>query len=647
MSNSENIEERLIPYIEGVLNEREQREVDEAIQADADLAREVEELKEVIGELRKGFASGVETDFPELTVEEIVAMAAHDGNLETMTGTAEQKSRLFCNDQNLEEYRLLRSLSQDMQQTTLPMSEVPPMSESLLAEIARYKTAKPAVENKVVELAPKLGRETPGMKSGGFFGFLDRINPKPLMATAAALVLFSMGFHAYNTRSPVAGNESQVAYGYRETATPAPAAAQSPITEEVTKSGKSVIEPTGVTVFTSGDRELLKEQAEKLLANKVRYTVTEDRILVSEDEVAQARNVLWGEEEASTVAVAEKRQENKLRSEKPAEPVSPYLTDESERPDGGAAAPEPQKFEAPPVTYYDGRSNRDKVEDAEQKEVEDDDQAPAPAPAVADPGQSSALRKTGSNENGPNWSQPSAAGEAAKKDKPSTEIATGSARSTAAPSASGLKGASKEEREKILRAMALGQSESNRKAKSSAGGLTSGTLEEEEAEPKATSIARGRRVETQVENRPSPVANVITSDRIKDGDLELESPAEDSAGPVASRPAKSSEGYAQERTSPPPPPPPAKPAYSPGSSADEGVVIQSKGDVDLRMASVRSSQAAVARRYNVVISVESVGDTINVYVRPNKEMSKAELDELRRAIRAELGLSGADAIVFR
>ena len=643
MSNSENIEERLIPYIEGVLNEREQREVDEAIQADADLAREVEELKEVIGELRKGFASGVQTDFPELTVEEIVAMAAHDGNLETMTGSAEQKSRLFCNDRNLEEYRLLRSLSQDMQQTTLPMTEVPPMSESLLAEIARYKTAKPAVENKVVELAPKLGRETPGMKSGGFFGFLDRINPKPLMATAAALVLFSMGFHAHNSRSPV-GNESQVAYGYRETATPA--AAQSPITEEVTKNGKSVIEPTGVTVFTSGDRELLKEQAEKLLANKVRYTVTEDRILVSEDEVARARNVLWGEEEASTVAVAEKRQENKLRADRPTEPVSPYLMDENARSDGGAAASEPQKFEAPPITYYDGRSNRDKVGDAEQKEVEADDQAPAPAPAVADPGQSSALRKTGSNEDEPNWTQPSSGGEAAKKDKPSTEIATGSTRSTAAPSASGLKGASKEEREKILKAMALGQSEANRKSKSPAGGLATGTLEEEEAEPKVTSIARGRRVESQVENRPAPVANVITSDRIKDGDLDLESPAEDSSGPVASRAAKGSEGYAQERT-PPPAPPPAKPAYFPGSSADEGVVTQSKGDVDLRMASVRSSQAAVARRYNVVISVESVGDTINVYVRPNKEMSKAELDELRSAIRAELGLSGGDAIVFR
>jgi hypothetical protein len=409
-----------------------------------------------------------------------------------------------------------------------------------------------------------------------------------------------------------------------------------------------VIEPTGVTVFTSGDRSVLKEQAEKLLANKVRYTVTEDRILVSENELAQAREVLWGEE-ASTVAVAEKRQEDKLRAKRPSEPLSPYVGDESERPDGGAAAAEPRKFEAPPITYYDGRSGGDKESDAAQQEIDADDQKPAPA--VADPGQSSALRKSGSNEDEPNWTQPSSGGEAAKKEKPSTEIATGSTRSTAAPSASGLKGASKEEREKILKAMALGQSETNRKAKSSAGsGVPSGALEEEEAEPKVTSIARGRRVESQVESRPAPVANVITSDRIKDGDLELESPAEDSSGPVASRPAKGSEGYAQERALPPPPPPaaaPAKPAYSPGSSSDEGVVTQSKGDVDLRMASVRSSQAAVARRYNVVISVESVGDTINVYVRPNKEMSKAELDELRRAIRAELGLSGGDAIVFR
>lgn len=645
MSNSDNIEERLIPYIEGVLNEREQDEVDEAIQADAALAREVEELKEVIGELRKGFASGMQSDFPELTVEEIVAMAAHDGNLETMTGSAEQKSRLFCNDQNLEEYRLLRSLSQDMQQTTLPITEVPPMSASLLAEIARHKKAEPALSNKVVELAPKLGREDSGLKSGGFFGLLDRINPKPLMATAAALVLFSMGFHAYNSRSPVGGNESQVAYGYHETATPA--AAQSPITEVATKNGKSVVEPTGVTVFTSGDRDVLKEQAEKLLANKVRYTVTEDRILVSEDELAQAHKVLWGED-TSAVAVAEKPQEEELRSKRPTERPSPYFSDDGVRAEGGAAAPEPQNVEAPAaVTYYDGRSGRDKESDSDQKRVEVDDQPPAPAPVVADPGQSSALRKTGSSESEPNWTPSSSAGDVAKKERPSTEIATGSTRSSAAPSASGLKGASKEEREKILKAMALGQPGSNGKAKSPAGGLPAGTIEEEEAEPKATSIARGRRVEPQVENRPAPVANVITSDRIKDGDLELEAPAEDSSGPVASRSAKSSAGYAQERTPPPPAPPPAKPAYSPGSSADEGVVVQSKGDVDLRMASVRSSQAAVARRYNVVISVESVGDTINVYVRPNKEMSKAELDELRRAIRAELGLSGADAIVFR
>ena len=67
----------------------------------------------------------------------------------------------------------------------------------------------------------------------------------------------------------------------------------------------------------------------------------------------------------------------------------------------------------------------------------------------------------------------------------------------------------------------------------------------------------------------------------------------------------------------------------------------------VRLAAVRSTQATVARRYDVVLSVESVGDAINVYVRPKKELSKSELDELRRAIRADLGLSAADAIVFR
>ncbi|MCA9781396.1 MAG: hypothetical protein KC800_31980, partial [Candidatus Eremiobacteraeota bacterium] len=520
MSNSDNIEERLIPYIEGVLNEREQREVDEAIQADAALAREVEELKEVIDELRKGFASGVRPEFSELSVEEVVKMAAHDGNLETMTGTAEQKARLFCNDQALEEYRLLRSLSQDMQQTTLPMAEVPPMPESLLAEIARYKTAETPVAKKVVELAPKLGRETPAMKSGGFFSFLDRINPKPLMATAAALVLFSMGFHAYNSRNPVTGNEPQVAYGYSETATPA--AAQSPISEEASKDGKSVIEPTGVTVFTSGDREILKKQAEKLLANKVRYTVTEDRILVSEDEFAQAREALWGKEEGSTVAVAEKRQEE-LHPEQPKEDVSPYFSAGEDEAQGGMTASAPDKFEPPEMKIYDGRKDRDKeVERKGSKGALDSytaDEQPTP-PVVSDPGQSSALRRTSpADEGGPNWTQPSAP---AKKDVPATEIATGSTRSSAAPTSSALKGASKEDRERILRDMMLGQTESDNKAKKPAAAAASGTLEEEEAQPNATTISRGRRVESQVENRPAPVTNVITAEQVRDDDLKLE-----------------------------------------------------------------------------------------------------------------------------
>ena len=95
-------------------------------------------------------------------------------------------------------------------------------------------------------------------------------------------------------------------------------------------------------------------------------------------------------------------------------------------------------------------------------------------------------------------------------------------------------------------------------------------------------------------------------------------------------------------------PPPAPAVVVPQSvTSEEPEITRSGGDVDLRMANVRSSQAAVARRYNVTLSVDSSADGINVYVRPGKTLSKDEMDDLRRAIRAELGLASEDTIIFR
>jgi hypothetical protein len=649
-SNSDNIEERLIPYIEGVLNDGERQEVKEAIQADSKLAREVEELKEVIGDLRGAFASGVRPKSEALSVEEVVEMAAHDGSLETMPGTSEQKSRLFCNDQAMEEYHLLRGLSEDMQQTTLPIAEVPPMPESLLQEIARYKASETP---KVLKLAPKLTPKTPKLKSG-FLGFMDRIDPKPLMATAAAFVLLSLGFHVYNTPSPSMGGDAQVAYEYSgATATPA----TTPVSEVAITNGKSVVEPTGVTVFTSEDRDLLKEQAEKLLAEKVRYTVTEDRILVSEKEVYQARAVLWGDDGA--VAAAEKTSEEKLRTR-----PNSKARDDAAQPKKPAAveAPAPAKeaegeeLTPPPITY----SDLSKPKGAGRKEAQN-----APKSYSADKnsdaslglGEGSALKRSPSKDDEPNWASTSESGPAEKQQTPA-DIETGTTSASVAREGRALKGASKAEREKILRAMALGQAGEEPESAAPAPPARRVQVDNDDVEPTRQKISRSRVAQSPVENRSAPVANVVTADSllieendesgepIHEGDTVV---LENVGGAVASRvgerdvPKKSKAPvYTTSSTQTR-----AGAGYSPGASADDGVVIESRGDVDLRLAAVRSTQATVARRYDVVLSVESVGDTINVYVRPNKELSKSELDELRRAIRAELGLSAADAIVFR
>ena len=624
--NSENIEARLIPYIEGVLNEREQQEVAQAIEADAALAREVDELKELIGDLRGAFASGMQTQTERLSVEEIVEMASHDGRLDTMSGTVDQKARLFCNDQSLEEYRLLRGLSEEMQKTTLPMAEVPPMPESFLAEVARYKSSGTP---KVVPFAPKLTPEVPSGK-GGFFGFLDRFDPKPLMATAAAFVLLSLGFHVYNTpANHTMSGDREVALGQR-----APTPAASPVSEVAVVDGKTVVEPTGVTVFTSGDRELLKEQAEKLLAEKVRYTVTEDRILVSEKEVAQARAVLWGEED-SKVAMGEKTSaEEQLRTSEGAGPGQSAPM----RPAIGSARPEEsesEEFEPPTVTY----SNLRKTPGRSQKGTLNSYSADEPTDDGVGLGEDSALKRSDKDE--PNWSSSAGASGSTERPSRSAGLATGTASAGTAPEATELKGASKSEREKILRSMAMGQSGSEPPPPVP----SKVRMNDQENAPARQEISRARVSTSPEENRTAPVANVITADSVAVTEAESENEngdvVEAPGGAVArshktkqSRPAATSATRGQA-------------GYVPGDASSSGVVVESKGDVDLRLAAVRSNQATVARRYDVVISVETVGDTISVYIRPNKELSTTELDELRRAIRADLGLSAADSIVFR
>jgi len=89
------------------------------------------------------------------------------------------------------------------------------------------------------------------------------------------------------------------------------------------------------------------------------------------------------------------------------------------------------------------------------------------------------------------------------------------------------------------------------------------------------------------------------------------------------------------------------------SNSVKGSRVESEGEsysatsADMRLVSIREAQPAVARKFNVVLSVESRGGKLNVYVRPRGELNKSELDKLRSAIRADLGLAAQDSIIFR
>lgn len=680
--HSNDIEERLVPFVEGVLNAREEAEVRKAIESDPELAREVQELRDVIKSVRAGFASGVKPPQEELTPEEVVELAAHDGRIESMPGSSELKARLFSSDQALEEYRLLQSLRSESLGATMDMSDVPAMPESLRKEFQALKNAKPS---NVVEFPaqPSLWARS--------VGFFERINPKPLMASAAALALLTLGVHYYGqppSQAPAASGE-RVAMGNESKAKP-------PLPEG-TAAGKlgegggsaQPSSPPGVTVFTSDDKDLLKEQAEKLLANKVRYTVTEDRILVSEKELDTAKKALWGEGVEETVAIAEKPKREALRPAPRLKEATPPLESREvarKSPTFQPSSADPAK----PMTRYDLRKTRTtgrvSADEAPKKSKASElshksDQASTgstPEPALKAPA------KPVPAEDKPNTVSPKSAS--------NYQVATESA----APRKANNETA--EERKNRLRKLALGQSQSGGEEPADSEAPEATQVEmEDKSPPVEVNYSRARSApEPPVEQVPPAVANVVTKDfptpeRDDDGSLN-----EDRGGAVAAKNMPkgavldpgaaaiegqkteidgASEGDAQstipsrpslevaapgsagglrrqaKRGAPKPaavePPPAPVPAQTQQATQEEIQEISTGYDEDTRVAAIREAQPGVARRYNVVLSVEQRGSKVTVYVRPRGELSKSEIEELRKAIRRELGLSAADSVVFR
>lgn len=667
----EKIEEKLIPYIEGVLNSREHREVEEVLRANTQLAREVTDLREVIDGLREGFAGGVKPPQEKLSPEEVIEMAGSAGGVESLRGSSEQKARLFCSDEALEELALLRALQEEMERTSLDIDSVPPLPESLRAEFLRLDSGSA----KVIPLARRFSPVPIWRRASQF---LDRIDPKPLMASAAALALLSLGVHFYQNPMTGGPNAPQVASGFSDEdergrefgrlAAASPAAPET-IEEEAgaeadldnesmargnkasavdaptgaTRTDKSR-EPSGVAVFTSDDPDLLKQQAGKLLEKKIRYTVTQDRILVADKDVKPARDVLWSEDAVASVAG---EQEKGIAFTRHVSKDSPEVEDEGEeatipvprRPGSQAARPSyaPDSDPAPAageVKVYSNRESSQQPVARRSKEVK----AYSAPPTSARRNQRQGVQGTVGSYNSGGRSALQPKGQAAPKtegasyrpepakapvvvspvDQERTEVAN-------APEIS-------QERRQKLRELALGKDREATAPKLEEVSKKDGDWEVPES-PSGGSKSSGVETQTitrarnyQVERSPAktaPVANAVTlenSDRgYPDDGVAMQSQA--------------ATGSSAPRT-------PAKPAEQPGG----GSVVDA---LDTRLAAIQSVRGAVAARHDVSISVDSRAGKVTVYVRPKTELSKAELNDLRAALRRELGLAETDTIIFR
>lgn len=593
---SENIEEKLIPYLEGVLNAKERREVEEAINTDSELAREMSELRELILELRQGFATGLKPPQEELSIDEVVELSAHTGSHDKLPGSSAQKARLFCSDGALEEYSLLRALSEEMAKTTLDRENIPEMPNSLRQEFAALKGDGQG--KKVLPfLKPSFASSTPTVPLWRrASSWLDRIDPKPLMASAAALVMLSLGVHLYNRPATAPADSS------RQVASAVVSSTLQPSTLEAGMEGAAAPSPgiEGVAVFTSDDTGLLKEQAEKLLAKKVRYTVTKDRILVSEKDVAVAREILWEDAEGKAVAMAKVEGEPAARksartvssdegSASERFDVSPFQ--DSERSEGDYLAPESVEN----VTVYSSARRSD---------------APPPVPRgsgqrVGSKAASSSYSSGGSAQaeleqglgkaRGESVQAPSSAAAPEPPPAPSRVVLPATPSEVVLPTQTDRSGTPgsvappiSEARRQKLRDLALGEdsTEVTPQRPSAGASLPSGAPLAEEAT--GVQLEQGTAMETRA-RVGAPVAPV------------------------------------------------AAPAPT----------ITKMDEVQTRLERMQALRQKTAQKNGVELSFERQDDKIVVYVRPDRLLDKAQLDELRKLLRKELGLVESDTLIFR
>ncbi len=607
---SEHIEEKIIPFLEGVLNAKEKREVEEAINSDGALAREVSELRQVILDLRKGFSAGMVPPQETLTVEEVVALATTESfSSEVVPGTSEQKARLFCSDQAMEEYTLLRALQEEMARTTLDQDTIPEMPAALQEEFRRIAPRKKS------PILAKARAFSPAIWWRKASNLLDRIDPRPLMAGAAALVLLSVGVHLYQNPRIAQSSEEQLAMDYQQS-TARDASEARPYLEGAAPTAPRDKAPPGVPVFVSDDRGLLKEQAEKLLARKVRIVIAEDRLLVAENDLEEARGILWGLDQRA-IASNEEIPKKELTLDPELETEDPY-----EFPDDADVTVYDSPY-APPVRI--GSAARPgaaaPASAALPQPVRQDAIASSASSQVEEDGAPQVARSRGSAPGRPGPPPPSVV------DIPVPASTQPSARQVPRRSTRGdgilesYTGSNAAPPPERIELRPPGDEQAGRDSSEN----------DEERRQRLKDLALGKPSEpATAAARPSSGVTAPSPQKIN--------PTEATVG---EEPSITIEAHSSESLGG------GSPASRSEAAPRQEIQAESPEVSEGHVASVEARRATVARQHRIDISLQSESGRVTVFVRPKENLSDGEKDELRRLLRRDLGLKDTDTIIFR
>ncbi len=259
-ADKQELTEKLVPYVEGVLGEPDLSEVRRLLESDPQVAAEAKRLEASVTNLRQAFWAGARpASAGEPEVDHVIKMAAGE-----LTERRDLRIQVAESDQAQAELALLRQLDQDLQDEPTEEGEIPPMSDRVQAAFRELCRGEQ-------ELKPA---------KGWFQGLLSSLWLKPAAAFATCVAVLCLGVVWSSNQS---GREGSTV-----------AVEQPPVAIERSVEATPLASPPtfGVKVAEGQNRDQLQEQAQMLLDNKVQYSVKEEGLFVTKEEADKARSVL-------------------------------------------------------------------------------------------------------------------------------------------------------------------------------------------------------------------------------------------------------------------------------------------------------------------------------------------------------------------